>query len=77
MVGIFDELNESLFMVDMENAFTKKNIKTKQIIFSENKLKATIITRNNDTIFVEGYGKKFTWKLNALFMGEVCGNEMG
>ena len=57
----------------------KKNLLIKEVTlikFQENSTMVQIITRDGNKIIVDESEKKISWKLNALDMGEVCGNQI-
>jgi len=77
--NIFDTIQRRMIINEMFSAFEKKKCPVSEVKLVDcelSKVTVEIITKDGNKIIVSEGEKKYTWKLNALNMGEVFGNEI-
>jgi len=77
--NIFDVIQKRMIVNEMKSAFEKKKLSIKEVTileYGDNNTTIKIITSDSNKITVDESEKKISWKLNALDMGEVCGNQI-
>ena len=77
--SIFDMIERRMIINEMKNAFEKKKLPVRQVILKDSdmsRMTIEVLTKDGNKILVEQVEKKFHWKLNALDMGEVFGNQI-